>query len=77
MRLVEVKWVDSAFNQGWRLKYDSDTSISECKTVGYLIKKNKKQLVIAMNVNDDGGYGEAMAIPIECVKSIKKVKIHG
>lgn len=77
MRLVEVKWVDSALNIGWKSEYSKETSISQCKTVGYLIKKNKKQLVIAMNINDSGGYSEAMAIPIGCVKSIKKVKIHG
>lgn len=77
MRLVQVKWVDSALNIGWKSRYSKETSISKCKTVGYLVKKNKKQLVIAMSVNDSGGYSEAMAIPIECVKSVKGVKTIG
>lgn len=73
MKLVEVKWIDSAFNQGWRTASQKVT-YSECLTTGYLVEKSARQVVVAMQVNDEGGYSEAMAIPRSCVKSIRKVR---
>ena len=72
--LVAVEWVDSAFTAGWRVSSDAVPTFSHCKTVGYLVEHSKRQIVIAMNVNDDGGYGDSMAIPRRVVRTVKKVK---
>lgn len=71
---VQVEWEDSAFTGGWRRSYQRVTT-SQCKTIGYLIEKTKRQVVVSMDVNEDGGYAETMAIPRAVVKSIKKVKV--
>ena len=70
-----VDWVDSAFTPGWRLSTSEAPTYSLCRTVGYLVEQSKKQVVIAMNVNEDGGYGESMAIPREIVRKVKKVNL--
>ena len=72
-RLVEVTWIDSAFNQGWRLP-KFYVPPAECKTVGYLTHDEKDFINVAMNVNDEGGWGEAMAIPRVCVRKIRRVR---
>ena len=72
-KLVEVTWVDSAMTPGWK-RAGTVVEPSECRTTGYLTYKNKEVLNIAMQVNDDGGFGEAMAIPIVCVRKIRKLR---
>lgn len=69
--LVLVEWEDSAFTAGWR---HGKVSTSLCKTAGYLVEKDKALVVIAMNVSDTGSYGEAMAIPRACVRSIRRLR---
>ena len=70
--LVEIEWIDSAFNPGWH-KADTVRDVAYCKTTGYLVEKNKKRINVAMNVADNGDYGEAMAIPRSCVTKIRKL----
>lgn len=70
--LVEVHWVDSAFTAGWRR---APAQLSNCRTTGYLVHKNKRFINIAMNSDaPDETYGEVMAIPRSCVKKIRRLK---
>ena len=69
-KLVVVDWVDAAFEPGWKHSREARPTWSTCKTTGYLVVKNKQKIAIAMNVNDDGGYGETMVIPRSTVRKI-------
>ena len=71
-RLVEVEWIDSSFNSGWHANTTYST-VSECRTVGYLTHKDKHVVNVSMNLSPESR-GETMAIPRQCVKSIRKVR---
>ena len=72
-KLVEVTWQDSAFYKGWHPK-GQHVAPSSCRTTGYLVEKTGRHVVVAMNSeDDDGGYGEAMAIPRSCISAIRKL----
>jgi hypothetical protein len=70
-KLVLVTWIDTAFEPGWKTSYSTPPTYSVCKTAGYLIEKSKKKVVISMNINEDGGYGECMIFPRGNVKKIE------
>lgn len=71
--LVEVTWIDSALNSGWKTRGTSVT-YSQCRTVGYRIPSAKDCVAIAMSVTEDGNFTETMAIPRKAVRLIRKVR---
>ena len=72
-KLVHVEWEDSAFTPGWRSHDHNLPGTSPCESVGFLLEKSKSRVILAMQVNGDGGYGEAMAIPRSVVKKIREL----
>lgn len=53
--LVEVVWHDAAGETGWEALYDAQQSdIIVCLTTGYLIKKDRRRVVIASSLRQDG-----------------------
>ena len=72
-RLVEVTWIDSAFNQGWK-QPKTFVPLSKCKTVGYLTHDAKDCINVSMNITKDGSYGDTMTIPRVCVRKIRTVR---
>lgn len=73
--LVEVEWIDSAMSYGWK----AAGGVTRCRTAGYLLKRGKKVIRIAMNQQDEtrqhyGAVGEVMAIPMSCVKRVRRLK---
>jgi hypothetical protein len=74
--IVEVIWVDSAFNRGWgeRESKTSAMGTSECRTAGYLLYKDDKVIKIAMTSADgDVSVGDGMSIPMGCVSKVKVI----
>lgn len=73
---VEVSWVDSAVSGGWRSleEFRGAAQLAQCVTVGLLIKKTKKLVVVAQSAAKDGDVADAIAIPISCVRSIRYLK---
>lgn len=69
---VEVRWIDSASNNGWR-EMDTDIKPVKCRSVGHLVKKNKRRVVLVMSVATSKQYGESLVIPRACVTSIRKL----
>jgi hypothetical protein len=69
--LVEVEWLDSSFNGGWR-SHDTYSTPETCRTVGYLTHKDKDVVNVSMNVSPEQR-GETMAIPKKMVKRIRKL----
>ena len=71
-QLVEVEWIDSAFNAGW-FKRTTYSTVAQCRMVGYLTHKSRKVVNVSMNLSPDDR-GETMAIPRSCVRKIRKVR---
>ncbi len=75
-RLVEVEWVDaSSRDRGWDHP-DNYVDIKEyrCKTVGYMIHRDKKELVLMHSVSFNGLVDRAMHIPARYVKRVHNLK---
>jgi len=72
---VVVDWIDSVGQGHWG-EYDEKTDM-RCTSVGFLLKKDKTRIVLAMNKSHQGatpGYGHYMTIPALAVKKIRKLR---
>jgi len=73
--LCEVIWDDAAaLTHGWKTKeeFEKESIIPELMiSVGFLIKESKEHIVIAMDVDRDGGSNQRSQIPRSMVKKIK------
>ena len=69
--LVMIEWHDACCaTTAW----GSDVDIHPCTSIGFLVKENKKQLVIAHTKAEDGDYAGKFAIPRGFVKEAKIVE---
>ena len=75
MKIVEVNWTDACSTNGY---YDKDHPEKNdpviCKTVGHLISKNKKAVVLASEYFDDGDKRHIHTIPRKMVNSIRELR---
>lgn len=71
--LVEVIWNDAASNHGWYGPSDfSECSLVTVKTVGYLLRRNRKDVAVAQGVSEHDKYSEVWVIPSASVVSIHR-----
>ena len=73
-QIVEVTWRDSNGYSKWESLADyAYLKPALCRTVGYLLHKDKKEIVIVFtqSMENEGDGNGAIAIPRGCVKSIK------
>ena len=77
IQLVEVEWIDSAFHRGWS---STDTkqremAISVCRSVGYLVSRDKKVVNLVMHSADKHtSLGDGLSIPTVAVKRVRQLK---
>lgn len=76
MEIVEVEWIDSCGNAAWRSVEHDDEEITDlsCKTVGYLFKRTKDRVVVALNQSATGNVGDTIAIPRSAVRRMSVLK---
>ena len=69
IKLIKVTWEDSRNPAaGWRFLKGLETpGICLCVTVGYLVKKTKKKLVLAQSLTRDNQVNGLTTIPRRCV----------
>ena len=73
--IVEVSWQDSSSDDHWQTTVD--TRILDCWTAGYLVHRDKKVIVIALNcasVHSNNCCGHTMTIPMKVVTKIRRLK---
>ena len=81
-KIVKVTWVDTASQSLWKGKKEViEWGRKEliCESVGYLIEKGKKQIIISAMKDiaenpRDSWYNDHQKIPIGCVKRITHLK---
>jgi len=73
---VRISWTDSECDNGWFEKEEADklVNIKDVLTEGYLVKENKKALLISASQCPVGGFLNYTVIPKCCVKSVKRIK---
>jgi hypothetical protein len=70
MKIVECLWIDAARVGRW-LDEDETVTLQPVATVGWLIEDLDDRVVIAASFcGDDGSYGDAIAVPRGCIKSL-------
>lgn len=71
--VVEVTWYDAISMRGWRDKATyAKQKAAPCRTVGYIIKKTKREMVLAQTQGGDEING-SMTIPRDWVQKIRKL----
>ncbi len=73
MKAVEVEWEDSCIYRGWHSTHPTYTT-EACKTVGYLISKDNKRVVIGPTTGEDNSLSDPLVIPRGCIKKIRYLK---
>ena len=72
--VVEVKWVDSSFQHGWRKEDEFRTKPANVVSYGMLVRKDKDLVVVSLTYCADGeDFADGMAIPRCAIKSIEKI----
>lgn len=70
MKIVRVTWGDAANGAGWRsLKDIAKERPLMIESVGFLVKRNKRRIVLAHSVGGDDGLGSTV-IPAAWVKRV-------
>ena len=71
-RPVEVRWLDSMGTSGWQDPKTARTRM-ECVTVGHLIERTPKSVLVAMNACHYQ-HGEYVEIPAAAVKRVRRLR---
>lgn len=74
-KIVEVEWEDAVSKTSWHLSDHSDYHGNACKTVGFLVKNTKREIVIAQNisVNECEDVSDVMVIPRGILRRIRTI----
>lgn len=68
-KLMYVEWVDAVADVGWDYEVEA-TKISLIQSVGWLIKENKDEIVLAADYSE-GDTNRRMAIPKSWIRNKK------
>lgn len=72
MKIVIVKWVDSCSPERY-WNWEVDGKPDHIVTVGFVVKKTKKIVVICASYGSGGSKGGFMTIPRCSIKSMKRL----
>lgn len=73
---VEVTWRDSASRGKWdTLEEYSKHEPCPCRTVGYLLKQDKRFTVIVQSQHTGGLVADSIAIPTACITRLRRLKV--
>ena len=67
-----VCWRDSTSTGRWR-KEMTGNPCALCVSIGFFLYEDKKSLVLAMSLGDNGEFTDTLAIPKACIEERRKV----
>ncbi len=71
--MVEVRWSDIATRGGWLSHRERETGPVECRTVGYLLKKDEAVVVLSASWSSQDR-ADTTTIPLGVVKEITELR---
>lgn len=77
MKIVIIEWLDANAADGWtNMKKARSHPLAECFSVGYIVRRNFRQITLAQSISSDKGdtCDALISIPTSCIKSIKELK---
>ena len=71
--IVRVEWEDAASGGKWLpyLEAQSQRGLVCCETIGFLVKRSAKELLVCQSVSENGHVDGGLTIPTRSVRSIK------
>lgn len=78
--LVRVEWTDATSWHGWFKPGDVDADpkwLTQCETVGWLVKRDKTQMVVAQTRSAEPKYGELWSIPKRWIRRVEVLRSRG
>ncbi len=63
MKILYVRWLDSALTPEWSRAPSEATGLSEIETVGYLILENDEHIQVAQSNYENDKYSAIQSIP--------------
>jgi len=75
--IVEVTWDDSASQGKWGTdeSYRRNADTIECKSMGYLLSRNKKKVVLIQSISEEHQCCDSISIPAKCVKRVRRFRM--
>ena len=72
--MVLIRWADARLCSGMHTKKEALADTMEVfETLGFLLKKNKRETVIASEFTDKGNYRDIRLIPTGSIIAVKKL----
>ncbi len=71
--LTVVTWLDIKSTAHWQEESPSKAEPAVCVTVGWLVHRDEKKLVLADSQTNDGDWGGLTVIPIGVVRKVNRV----
>mgnify|MGYP000025145055 CR=1 FL=1 len=74
--LVLIEWHDAAVDSGWADSNESDSKVHLIQSIGWVIKKDRKAIIIAADKAADPTDKETnrrLAVPRSWIESVKQV----
>jgi len=76
MKIIYLRWFDSALTSDWTNAPNKHTGLSEIETIGYLILEDDKHVQIAQSsFKECDKYSAIMAIPKSVILERRSLKI--
>ena len=82
LKPVKVTWIDSCASNVWTYIDEEPSHNMQCESIGYLIRENNEEVLIALNVGltnkvstEISQYGCSICIPRVAVKEIKYLEL--
>lgn len=72
--LVVVDWRDANANVGWVPKEEAVSTLSECRSVGWFLKKTDEAISLHGEETNNGSVALRSTIPVNCVRRIQVVR---
>ena len=73
--VCRVTWVDSCSCSRWRdVDQVRGETLMECQTVGFLVSRTRRSLVLAQSVNENRDLAASWVVPTAGVKRVERLR---
>lgn len=73
--LYRVEWADAVSVSGWfdPGEQSGDEAVLSI-SVGYLVRRNSREITLAQSINVLGHFGDRITIPAGMIKSVRRIR---
>ena len=75
MKMLYIRWLDSAITYEWSHGDGQETGLTEIESIGYLLKEDKEHIQIAQSNFADFKFGAIQAIPKSVILERRELEV--